>query len=264
MTYQPVIIGSGLVGYQFLRNTQERQQTAFNESASIKRETEYFREAIKDVESAEELVADRRLLNVALTAFGLQDDINNKYFIQKILEEGISKQDSLANKLADERYKTLAEEFSCDLPVPNIVRSYFSDEMIDRYLTQSFEIAVGEQDDTLRLALNFDRNIGQILEKESSDSANWFRLMGTPPLRTVIDTALNLPSSFSQLDIDRQLEVYRDKSQSRFGVSEISDMSDPEVSRRIIQTYLVQNQAAQSAASSSGSVALALLSNAGY
>ena len=46
----------------------------FTKSIELKRDTEYFQEKISSITSAEELVSDRRLLTVALGAFGLQDD----------------------------------------------------------------------------------------------------------------------------------------------------------------------------------------------
>ena len=40
------------------------------------------------MKSAADLVADRRLLKVALGAFGLEGEIDKKAFIRKVLEEG--------------------------------------------------------------------------------------------------------------------------------------------------------------------------------
>ena len=48
---------------------------------------------------------------VALGAFGLQDDLPNRFFIQKVLEGGTLSTDSLANKLSDPRYAALAKAF---------------------------------------------------------------------------------------------------------------------------------------------------------
>jgi len=99
MTFQPVVPLSGYAGFAFLERTLETQQQAFNSSASIQRDTEYFLENIEKVETAEALVNDRRLFTVALGAFGLSDDINNKFFLQKVLEDGTLDPDALSNKL---------------------------------------------------------------------------------------------------------------------------------------------------------------------
>ena len=80
--YQPVLISSGLTGWQFLQRTYDQQRIAFDQSVELKRETDHFAEKISQITTAEELVADRQLLTVALGAFGLEDDINNTFFIQ--------------------------------------------------------------------------------------------------------------------------------------------------------------------------------------
>ncbi|WP_299921801.1 DUF1217 domain-containing protein [uncultured Pelagimonas sp.] len=260
MSFQPVIVGSGLVGWQFLKSTEESQKQVFNSGAELLRDTDYFESNIASIKTAEDLVADRRLLKVALGAFGLQDDIDNKFFIKKILEEGISDTGSLANRMADERYKSLTKAFAFDSPLGSRTSlSNFPTEILTKYRAQEFEISVGNQDETLRLSMNFERNLPEIAGSDGTDDTKWFRVMGTTPIRTVFETALGLPSSFAQLDLDKQLETLRDKTQSRFGVSEIEDLSDPEIMGKIVQTYLLQSQIKNFAATSSNQVAVTLL-----
>ncbi|MEM6913282.1 MAG: DUF1217 domain-containing protein [Pseudomonadota bacterium] len=58
-------------------------------TSSIAQEEAYFRANIFKVSSGAELAADERLWNYALTAFGLEDQINNKDFVIKVLDEGV-------------------------------------------------------------------------------------------------------------------------------------------------------------------------------
>ena len=104
MTFQPVIPLSGYTGWRFLQRTLATQQATFNDSAPVKRATEQFRERIGGVRTAADLVKDRALLQVALGAFGLDDDIDNTYFVQKVLADGTTSDDALSSKLADKRY----------------------------------------------------------------------------------------------------------------------------------------------------------------
>ena len=69
MSYQPVVPAGGNLGWTFLKQTREAQQEAFDNSSIIARDTDYFRENIGKIQSAEELVADRRLLTVALSDY---------------------------------------------------------------------------------------------------------------------------------------------------------------------------------------------------
>ncbi len=260
MTYQPVVVGSGLVGWQFLKSTQETQRNVFDKSVTIARDTEYFASEIGKITNAEDLVADRRLRRVALGAFGLQDDIDNIFFIRKVLEEGTGSRDALANKLSDDRYKALANAFAFDSPLGPATQSRnFAKDIVSRFRAQEFEVAVGNQDESLRLSLYMERTLPEMANSNSADDTKWFRVMGTPPLRSVLETALGLPSGFGQLDIDKQLEVFRDKMQSRFGVKEIAEIAEPEVMNKVIQTYLLQSQMKQSSAMGSGQMALTLL-----
>ena len=136
MTYQPVVPVGGYAGWVFLNRTMDTQQAAFNSSAAIQRDVDYFKENIGEISSAEALVNDRRLLSVALGAFGLDDDINNKYFIQKVLDDGTLDDDALANKLSDKRYFEFSKAFGFgDFDTPNTVLSEFPDDIVNEYWT---------------------------------------------------------------------------------------------------------------------------------
>lgn len=262
MTFQPVIPNSGLVGWAFLNRTLDTQTAAFDASSTIKRDTDYFATKIGQIDTAEQLVNDRRLLGVALGAFGLQDDIDNKYFVRRMLEDGTLKADALANRMADDRYMQLTKAFGFgDFDVPRTKLSYFSDEILTQYRDRSFEVAVGEQDENLRLALNAKRELSAIAGESDSDDTKWFRIMGNSPLRQVFETALGLPASFGQLDLDQQLGVFREKTNQQFGEGEISQFTKPEAVDKIIKLFLVRAQLAETASASNGAIALTLLQN---
>lgn len=260
--FQPVLVSSGLLGWQFLQSTYDRQAAAFNQSAQIKRDTDYFAEKIGAVTTAEDLVSDRRLLSVALGAFGLQDDINNRFFIQKMLEEGTTASDALANRFTDTRYRDLSEAFGLG---PGEVRGAltpgFADGIIERFQAASFEIAAGQQDETMRLALYAERIVPEITSTDGSENQKWFSIMGQPPLRQVFETALGLPSAFGQVDIDQQLEVFKERAESILNVSDPTEFSDPEVLDNLVSTYLARTQLDSIGGGASGaSIALTLLS----
>ena len=65
MTFQPVIPFGGFAGWTFLNRTLETQQQSFNQSPLLQRNVEYFKETIGSINSAEQLVNDRQLLEVA-------------------------------------------------------------------------------------------------------------------------------------------------------------------------------------------------------
>lgn len=392
MTFQPTIVGSGLVGWRFLQATMETQQTSFERSSLLQRDIDYFKENIGSVSSAEELVNNRRLLGVALSAFGLEDKIDSKFLLKKVLEEGtedrslanrlndgrfvafagafkfepevnaktrepgfadnmlakyeekvLAKMEAglaesgdtdtnygksvreqvklsieresavfrdaigsvesaddlmknprlllvalnafgleekvrsttllkgvleqgtgdpsdLANVLGDERYVELAKAFEFDRPTKNPMQDKaFIDGIIGDYKTHEFEVAVGNVDENLRFALNFDRAIPQLANNSSSENTKWFNVLGTTSLRKVFEAAIGLPSSFAQLDIDKQLEVMQDKMKTRFGVEEFKQIAEPEIQSRIVESFLLQSQIQANVNTGSQQTALTLL-----
>jgi len=243
MSFQPVVPMGGYAGWRFLERTMERQQESFNNSPVMQRDLDYFAEKIGDVTTAEQLVSDYRLLKVALGAFGLQDDIGNKYFIKKILSEDTTDSDSLANKLADKTYLKMAKAFGFgDNGGPRTVLSSLKTEIAEAYRDRSFEVAVGEQDDNMRLALNMNRELAEIAASDISDDAKWFSIMGSEPLRAVFDTAFGLPESFAALDLDRQLEVYREKAKALFGDDNVAQFAESDARDELLKTFLVRSE----------------------
>lgn len=260
MTYQPVVPSSGLAGWRFLQATLERQTEAFENSSKIKSDTAYFAENIGAVTNAEDLIADRRLLTIALGAFGLEEDVNNKYFIQKVLEDGTSADDALANKLSDKRYKAFSEAFGFG-DTPQVATTGFAAEIIDSYERRSFEVAVGEQNETFRFGLNLERELPDIAASDTTENAKWYSVLGNSTLREVFQVAFGLPDEFGQVDIDQQLEVFKDHAYRRFGAAEIEQFAEPEKLEELLQLYFLQDQVSQTS-TSSGSIALTLLQSA--
>lgn len=260
MSFQPVVPIGGNAGWAFLQRTREAQQDAFEQSPRMSRETDEFEARIGQITSAQELVEDRRLLTVALGAFGLSDDIDNRFFIRKVLEEGTRSDDALANRLSDKRYFDLAEAFAFDLSPPNTQLSDFGTRITEAYRDRQFEEAVGDTAPAMRLALSLEREIGDLAGRSLSEDGLWFTVMATPPLREVFEKGLGLPASIGALDIDRQLTLFQDKALSLFGDGSVRQFTDPEKQDELIRRFLAADSlTAAPPATVRGSAALALL-----
>lgn len=264
MSFVPALPIGGYGGWRFLNRTLETQQAAFANSAQTRRDTEYFRERIGKIETAEQLVGDRRLLRVALGAFGLQDDLPNRFFIRKVLEEGTLEPRALANRLGDKRYAELSRAFGFDLGIPNTGLSDFPNRILRAYETRQFEIAVGTADENMRLALNARRELTELAGRDSSERTKWLTILGMPPLRQVFETTFGLPRSFGALDLDRQIGVMQQRSRSVLGAETVSQFRDPEKTEKLVQRFLVRSDLAAGniAATARGSAALQLLQSA--
>jgi hypothetical protein len=263
MSFSPILPSGGLTGWIFLQRTAPAQQEIMSQTQSVKRLTDTFKERIGDIKSAEALVEDRELLTVALSAFGLGDDIDNKFYIKKVLEGDTSDPEALVNRLTDKRYLDMAEAFGFgDLGGPSTGLSSFANKIVSDYETKEFASRVGEIDQEMRLALSLKQDLGDIATGSGSNDAKWFTIMGNPPLREVFEVAFGLPAAFGTLPIDKQLEVFKDKSQSVLKTDKVSDFLGEDNLEKLTNTFLIRSQVNATNGASSGSIALTLLQSA--
>lgn len=260
MSFAPVVPIGGLAGWRFLERTLDRQEAAHASAPAALRDEAYFRAAIGSVRSAADLVADRRLLRVALTAFGLQDDLPNRAFIQRVLESDTTSRGSLASKLADKRYLEMARAFGFADPLgPAIARPGAAEMVLQRAREMRFEAAVGERDANMRLALALQRDLRRLAADPMSGAAKWYTVLGTPTLRAVFETAFNLPKAFGALDLDRQAAVMQERTGRLTGSGDLAQFTDPARMDMLIRRFFVSAQLADGAGSGGASPALALL-----
>ncbi len=265
MAFTPVIPNGGLAGWSFLQRTLDRQEDIFSKSPDIKRDIEYFKNNIQNVETLDDLMQDRKILKVALGAFGLGEEISKGAFVRKILDEGIAEQSTFARRLNNPDYIEMAKAFNFDEGQLSLSETDIN-RITTQYERQNFEIEVGNVDDSMRLALNFQREIQDLAGAGLSENAGWFRLLGSVPMRTVIEGAFNLPTEFAALDIDKQKEILSDKAQSKFGGKSIDVFTDPEAVDRVINDFLLRKQIESGPSTSTpGFAALSILgqSNSG-
>lgn len=265
MSFQPSVPLSGIGGWKLLQRTEATQRAAFETSPEIARDIAYFKENIASADTAEKLVSDPRLLKVALGAYGLEDEAFKKALIQRALEDGSTDSDSIAVKMVDPRWKRFSAGFGYgDLLGAKTGYIGFGDKIADMYLDRKFDLAVGDSDDSLRLALNFRREITRYANGAQPDGYTWFEAMGDRPVRAVLESAFGLPTEFAKLDIDRQRDDMQDRLSSLVGSTSLAAFNDPEVVEKVLTRFLAR-QAAESgpSATTPGMAALTMLQSGG-
>jgi hypothetical protein len=206
-------------------------------------------------------MADRRLRTVALTAFGLGAEVDKGAFMRRVLAEGTEERGALAAQLADPRYREIANAFGFGNGRGAQTRvEGFAERVAANYVVHAFEAAVGAVDESMRLALNFDRQSVAIIGSGASDRAAWFRALGEPPMRMVLEGAFNLPAEFSQADLDYQFDVVRERARSTLGSSAFSGLLDEEQRETLIGRFFLSQSIG--AAAQPFSTALTLLQGA--
>lgn len=266
MSYTPQVPLSGIAGWRLLQRTQASQQAAFDQSAQIKADTAYFEKNIGSVESAADLMADRRLLKVALGAFGLDEWLDKKAFIRKVLEEGTTDPKALASRLSEPNFKKLSDAFGFgDAKGAQTAAEGFAAKITGAYKTRAFEAAVGATDENMRLALNFKREIADLAGAEGEKGGSWYSIIGSKTLGQVIQQAFGLPTkSFGALDVDRQRDILMKKCDAMFGSPDLSVFQDPAKVGKLIDRFLARAQLENGPTSTAvASPALTLLQSGG-
>lgn len=249
----------GLAGWAFLKRTQAAQQAAFAASPAVKRETTQFAERIAQVRTAEDLVADRALLKVALGAFGLGADLDSRHFVKRILEEGTTERGALANKLTDKRYGEMARAFGFDRTGSGVL-----DRILSHHPPRTPEdIAMehaGHSDQRLGAVLRrelaaiatltatqlvesgaFDADGKPILEEAErplTEDQRWSAILDAPGLREAFEVALGLPVPLTALPKDERVGAIRAAAEAAFGDDAASRFADPAAADALTQKVL--------------------------
>ena len=97
--------------YQLYTRDQDRVIERIRTDPVNNRLADYYRQNIGKVSSVEEFMGDYKLYSYAMTAYGLEDQIDSRALIKKVLNSDLADNDSFANKLSDERYRDFAKAF---------------------------------------------------------------------------------------------------------------------------------------------------------
>lgn len=255
----PAIGTGGLAGWRLLQRNADRQLQALARDPQVARERRRFEEGAARHGTAEALVGDWQMLKVALTAFGLEADLPNKAFIRKVLESDLADPKSLANRLSDKRYRGFAEALGLGAGAPPADPATVAKRVSGLYLERELERRIGEADPNIRLAMNARRELAVIAGRDSSERTKWFEIMGTPPLRQVMEGALGLSRETIRLPIDRQAELFAAGAARRFGMNSFGDITAPGTLGRIIDSFLARASIGAAAMASPYSTALTIL-----
>lgn len=249
----------GIAGWRILQRTETRQIETLAKDPIIQRSAQYFRDNVRSDMTAEDIVGDYKMLSVALGAFGLEADLPNKAFIQKILESDISDSKSLVNRLSDKRYLRLAK--AMQLGGEAVDPAQLSQVVSEAYLQREYERRVGDGDESLRLALNARRELQGMAERESSNNTLWYEVMGNPPLREVFEKAFGFGAGYGNLPVERQLEEFTKASERYLGSASFKDLTTDAGIDRLVTTYLARSQITTNFAQNRYSTALTLLTS---
>jgi hypothetical protein len=209
--------------YQIVSNDLTRTKDQIAKDPVVKRETAYYEANIKKIKTIDEFIKNDRLFKYAMKAYGLEDMTYGKALIKKLLQEGVSKPTSMANKMSNPLYKEFAKAFDfAGKGAAATSQASATTQAISKYLQQTLEQKEGDQNGGVRMALYFKR--------KASSVTSTMGLLADKALLQFVQTTFNIPQNASKADLDiqvRNLEKHIN----------IKDLQDPKKVDKLIQRF---------------------------
>jgi hypothetical protein len=192
-------------------------------AAYVEAETAYYKASVSNLHSIDDLLHNKRLLNFALYAYGLDAATEKQQTIRQMLEGGVTDPDSPANKLTDKRWAAFVTAFNfAQFGEQTMITTPAQRPSVDKYMRQALEENAGRDNEGVRLALYFERKAPKI--------TSFYQVLADPALGKVVRTLLSLPDSFATADVDKQVKYYESKLK-------ISDFSRPEALGKLMKRF---------------------------
>lgn len=219
---------SSLLWYKLSTSLKDAHLKTFEAQPTVKRDIATFNEDIGEIKSVDDLMKNRRVLTMVLSAFQLESEIDKPAMVHKILTENPADEDSLVNRLAEPRWAKLASAMYGLNANPDFFQNQSNvNAILAGYKTNEFEKFEGENADGVREALYFKRLAGDV------DALS--QIMADKTLMHVVRVGLGLPESFQSLSYEQQ----RDRLEKQIN---IEDFKDPEKIEKMVQRFLVYTE----------------------
>jgi hypothetical protein len=210
-----------------LRDASPQQQKAVREQAQ--KDATSYQEAVADIGSVSDLLANRKVIDFILVAKGLDPKKVSTEFLKKIFSSDLSNPKSFANTQSDPRFAEIAGTFNFNskgdvarLPMLGPQKGDHFRETQANYLQQSLEQQQGDTNPGVRLALYFQRKAGEITSA--------YDILADRALSEVFRTTFDLPDSMAAMPIDQQAKFV-----DRF--MKIKDLSDPAKVEKLLNRF---------------------------
>lgn len=192
-------------------------------------ESQYYDETIDTIETVDQFLADRRLVDYVTRAYGFDREQLSTTVLRQIFTSDIDDPRSFVNIGTNTRFREMASAFNfkTDGTAKRVVLGLAQDtnavrEMQDLYIRQTMEQTAGDQNPGVRLALYFQR--------KASSITSAYSILADKALLQVVLTALQLPESITQADIDMQAKMLNNRL-------DMDDFKDPEKVEKFLSRF---------------------------
>lgn len=219
---------SSLLWYKLAESQTDAHMKMFEAQPTTARDIETFKEEIGNIKSVDDLMKNRTLLKVTLSAFQLESEVDKYAFVEKMLTEDPDDEDSLVARMVEPRWTKLATA----MYGLNLDQDFFQNEanvnaILDGYKTNEFEKFEGNNAEGIRQSMYFKRLAGDITEVS--------QILADKSIMEVVRVGLGLPESFLSLDYEQQ------KARLEKEV-DVADFENPEKIDKMIERYLIMTE----------------------
>ncbi|SEN25969.1 DUF1217 domain-containing protein [Palleronia pelagia] len=212
-------------------STRPQQLDLIRRDALNARQIEAFEERVGDIRSPADFVEDTEVYTFVMRAFDLEDQIFGKAMIRKMLESDISDPKALVNRLTDPRLRELHQAFAFN-PESQLSVKVLSEDwkqgIVDRFAERMLINNADEGSRGAGLVLEFRNRVSKI--------DNWFDVLKNRDVSEFMRTALGLPKEIVQLDIDKQVSIFKAKF-------DLEDLKDPEKVDKLVGKFMAIHDA---------------------
>lgn len=208
--------------------TGEEATTARSDAEA---EASYYQRTVSNIETLDQLLGNRRLIDFALTAKGIDPETVSNDELQLLFRSDLDDPDSYANTVSDFRLTEVVTSFNFDEAGKLMQRdaaeiSSRGDlyETMNLYLRQTIELERGEEDNGVRLALYFERMAPTI--------TSVYDILGDTALYEVFKTIFSLPDEISGMSVDSQAALLEDRM-------DMADLADPEKLKKLVERFTI-------------------------
>ena len=218
---------------------QSQSIAAESKQPAVARTIAQFTAAVQSAKSPAALLANPTVMKVLLTANGLGDQADYTALAQKALLSDTTKPSSLANKLSDTRWKSVASTYDFANKGLSVIQNPKTISTLgSAYAEVLWRQSLDAANPGLSNALSFRASASSIGSVD--------QILGDPTLRTVVTTSLGIPAQIAFQDLPAQEKAISDRV-------DITRFKDPKFVESFTQQYLIQMAASNG---SSGTASL--------
>src|SRR3984957_12810520 len=206
---------------------------------AVKRAVDAFTAGVSKAKTVQQLLTNPAVMQVLMTANGLADQIPYTALAQKTLQSKVNDPKSLANMLADTRWKSVVQTYDFANKGLSVIQNpKVLSTIANGYAEVTWRQSLDATTPGLSNALTF--------RGEASTITSVDQILGDPVMRSVVTTTLGIPLQIAFQPLEAQEKTISSQV-------DITQFKDPTFVDTFLQRYMIAAAAAAAAAASTSS-----------